>query len=58
MPPNAFHPVTVNAVVVEEKQMIDSGQSNVLFLLLLLRTEYLCEWFIGLTQQGIACELL
>lgn len=57
MPPNMFHPNTMNAKVIGEKHTTDIGQSNMLFLVSLLKTEHLSGWFIGLPQQGIAYEL-
>lgn len=49
--------MTMNAKVIQEKHTTDSGQSNMTFLVSLLKTEYFSGWFIGLTQQGIAYEL-
>lgn len=57
VPPNMFLSMTRNGKVIEEKDITDSGQSNMLFLVSLLKTEYLSGWFIGLTQQEIAYKL-
>lgn len=52
-----FHPMIMNAKVIGEKLITDHGQSNMLFLVALLKTEHLSGWFIGFTQQGVLYEL-
>lgn len=53
VPPSVFHPMTVNAVVIEEKHITDSGQSDILFQSSIVTLEYLLSgWFIALYLAG------